>query len=152
MTTYQCAKLLCCLPTLNSLMLGLLNVSICGRIVIIKCNNLKHWSFLLKDTYYVFFIICNIRLWSPQNVSEEFQLKIPNISFIISFRKCLFRVEAESRYFRVCLFKCKWAGAPRPLFQYRTMPLQLVPHISAKKKQHLFGFDYHVHLHWNQAF
>ncbi len=84
-----------------------------------------------------FFAICNISLWCPQNVSVKFQLKIPHRSFIISFRKCLFRVEAESCYFRACLFKCKWAAAPRPLFQNRTVPLQLVPHISAKKNIYL---------------
>ncbi len=61
------------------------------------------------------FTIYNISLRCPQNVSVRFQLKIPHISFIISFWKCQFWVEAETGCFRACLFKCKWAAASRPV-------------------------------------
>ncbi len=69
------------------------------------------------------FTICNISLRCPQNVSVTFRLKIPHSSFLISFSKCLFWMEAETCCFCACLFKCKWAAAPRPLFQNRTMQL-----------------------------
>ncbi len=56
---------------------------------------------------------------------------------ITLFRKCWFWVEAETLSFRACLFKCKWAAAPRPLFS------SYLPQIQWQK--HLFGFDYHVY-------
>ncbi len=49
-------------------------------------------------------------------------------------------MEAETRCFHACLFKCKWAAAPSSLFQNRT-----VPYILCQKK-HQFGFDNHVYL------
>ncbi len=61
------------------------------------------------------FTIYNISIRCPQNASVRFQLKIPHISFIISFWKCQFWVEAETGCFRACLFKCKWAAASRPV-------------------------------------
>ncbi len=99
--------------------------------------------YILKTTYYGPFIQCNISLRCPQNVSVKFQLKIPNRSFIISFWKCLFWVEAETHCFRACFFKCKWAAASHPIFQYRAVPLQLIPQILCKKKK-LGGFDYRL--------
>ncbi len=93
-------------------------------------------------TYYAPFYKIDISLRCPQNVSVKFQLKIPHRSFIISFWKCLFWVEAETGCFRACLFKCKWAATPRPLFQSRAVPLQLTSDTLPKKT--LFCFDYHV--------
>ncbi len=72
------------------------------------------------------FTRCDISLWCPQNLSDKFQLKILHRSFIIFFWKCLFWVETETGCFRACLFKCKWAAAPRPRFQNRDVPSQLV--------------------------
>ncbi len=67
----------------------------------------------------------------------KFQLKIPHISFIISFWKCLFWVEAETRSFCTCIFKCKWAAASRTLFLNSAVPLQLIPQIFCQIKKHL---------------
>ncbi len=79
-------------------------------------------SLLLRAPIMPIFTRCNINLRSPQNVSVKFQLEIPHQSFIIAFRKCLFWVKAETHYFCAWLFKCKWATAPRPLFQNRAVP------------------------------
>ncbi len=59
------------------------------------------------------FTIFNTSLLCPQNVSVKFQLRILNILFFISFWKCLVWVEAETGCCCTCLFKCKWAAAPR---------------------------------------
>ncbi len=61
---------------------------------------------------------CNINLRCFQNVSVTFQLKIPHISFIISFWKCLFWVEVS--------LNTNYLLFPAPLFQNRAVPLQLV--------------------------
>ncbi len=45
-------------------------------------------------------------------------------------------MDAETCRIRACLFKCKWAAAPHPLFQNRAAPLQLVP-----AKNICFGSD-----------
>ncbi len=49
--------------------------------------------------------------------------------------KMPFCVEAKTRCFCACIFKCKWAAAPRPLLQNRTEPLQLVPQIFCPPKK-----------------
>ncbi len=57
-------------------------------------DNLK-WSShdnSLKGTYYASFYKMQIGLGCPQNMSVKFQLKIPNISFILTAGKCLGRV------------------------------------------------------------
>jgi len=72
-----------------------------------------------------------------------FQLKIPHRSFILSFWKCLW-VEAETCCFCACLFKCKWAAAPRPFSRLRLCLYNSYFRYSAKQKQ-LFGVDYDVY-------
>ncbi len=49
-------------------------------------------------------------------------------------------MEAKHAVFQACLFKCKWAAAPRPLFQNKAAPLQLIP-----AKNICFGSYYHVY-------
>ncbi len=60
-------------------------------------------------------------------MSVNFQLKIPHIydNLLWCNKKSLFWVEAETCCFCACLFKFKWAAAPRPFFQDRAVALQL---------------------------
>ncbi len=73
---------------------------------------------------------------SPECVCEVSAQNNPQINYIISFWKCLFWVEAETRCFHACLFKCKWAALPAPFSR--------TAHISDLCQKHLFGFDNHV--------
>ncbi len=56
----------------------------------------------------------------------SFSLKYPTDHLLYNLENVYFEWKQEHGCFRACLFKCKWADAPRPLFQDRTMPLQLV--------------------------
>ncbi len=73
-----------------------------------------------------------ICLWS-------FSSKYLAYHILYHFENAYFEWKQTPCCFHACLFKCKWAAAPRPLFQKRAVFLQL-----RYSAINMFDFDYHV--------
>ncbi len=64
----------------------------------------------------------------PRMCLWSFSSKYPTKHLLYHFEYAYFEWK-QKRCFRACLFKCKWAAAPHPLFQNRVVPLQLIHQI-----------------------
>ncbi len=81
------------------------------------------------------FTRCNINLSVPNICLWSFSSKcFTDYLLYHVIISCLFRGEAETRYFHAYRFKYKWAAVLCPLFQNRAVSLLLLPQISAKKR------------------